>query len=71
MKDYLVDVKFIQSTNMMVNASCKKDALKKVESLLKNYSNSNKDINFIFDGSYEFKYKAKKIKKVKSIKIGK
>lgn len=60
MKDYLVDVKFIQSTNMMVNASSKKDTLKKVNSLLKNYSNSNKNINFIFDGSYEFKYKAKK-----------
>ena len=34
MKDYLVDVKFIQKTSMKVNAYNKRDAIRKIDNLI-------------------------------------
>lgn len=61
MKDYLVNIKYIQSTNMIIKAINKKDAIYKVNDVLNNIDLSNK----IFDNEPFFKYKAtrKKINK--------
>lgn len=57
MKDYLVNVKYIQSTDMIVNAINKKDAIKKVEGLFKNHIKNNTIREKIFSKSPDFKYK--------------
>lgn len=63
MKDYLIDVKYIQSTSMIMNALNKKDALKKVDVLIKNYVESNNELSTLFDKAPIYKYKINKIKK--------
>lgn len=62
MKDYLVNVKYIQSTDMIVNAINKKDAIKKVNDVLNKSLNSKKLSNKIFDNDPFFQYKVTRTK---------
>lgn len=62
MKDYLVNVKYIQSTDMIVNAINKKDAIKKVNDVLNKSLNSKKLSNKIFGNAPFFQYKVTRTK---------
>lgn len=57
MKDYLVTIKCINTTSVMVKASNKKEAKKKVEGLFKNHIKNNTIREKIFSKSPDFKYK--------------
>ncbi len=65
MKDYLVNIKCIQSTSMIIKAINKKDALNKVNDVLNNINLSNK----IFDNEPFFKYKATRNKINKKLRM--
>lgn len=60
MRNYLITVKRIQNMDIMVNARSKKEALKKLEDLLKKCSNNKKLLNNSFNKSCEYKYKITK-----------
>lgn len=61
MKDYLVDVKFIQKTRMKVNAYNKRDAIRKIDNLLKQNIKDKSKLMNIFGKGFYLKYKIYKI----------
>ena len=63
MKDYLVDVKFIQKTSMKVNAYNKKEAIRKIDNLLRQNIKDKSKLTNIFGKDFYLKYKIFKIKK--------
>lgn len=62
MKDYLINVKCIQTMDVMVNAKTKKQAIAKLDKLIKEHAN-NKDLGKILYKSPKFKYKVNKVEK--------
>lgn len=69
MKDYLVNVKYIQSTSMIIKAISKKDAIKKVTEVLNKCLNSKKLSNKIFDKEPFFQYKVTRTKNQKKSNV--
>jgi len=61
MKDYLVDVKFIQKTSMKVSAYNKMDAIRKIDNLLKQNIKDKSKLTNIFGKDFYLKYKISKI----------
>lgn len=61
MKDYLVDVKFIQKASMKVNAYNKRDAIRKIDNLLKQNIKDKSKLTNIFGKDFYLKYKISKI----------
>lgn len=61
MKDYLVDVKFIQKTSMKVNAYNKRDAIRRIDNLLKQNIKDKSKLTNIFGKDFYLKYKISKI----------
>lgn len=61
MKDYLVDVKFIQKISMKVNAYNKKEAIRKIDNLLRQNIKDKSKLTNIFGKDFYLKYKIFKI----------
>ena len=63
MKKYLVTIKKIQMTKMIVSATSSNKAIEKVDELLTNSIENNVSLEKTFDKSPFFRYKAQLIKK--------
>lgn len=61
MKDYLVNVRCIQSTGILVKALNKNDAILKVKGVLNKSINSENTHNKLFNDKPFFEYEAKKV----------
>lgn len=61
MKKYLINIKKIQITNMLVNAKNKKTAIDKVSDLLMNNISDSTHLNKIFNEKPLFEFKLKKL----------
>ena len=57
MKDYLVDVKFIQKTSMKVNAYNKKEAIRKIDNLLRQNIKDKSKLTNIFGKDFYLNYR--------------
>lgn len=63
MKKYLITIKKIEKTSMMVSETSRKKAIEKVDKVLKEYVKKNISLDKTFTNSPFFVYKAELIRK--------